>query len=213
MKKIAAFVMAITVLSISVTAFADAAATDAGRDEATTTVTGASDYSTVFITDSSDNIVYVNQADSSFSASTDFLLKENPDYGKYTVKLGNASGETTSTYFYVGIDAPKQGDVTMKRLQNEEQNADKSGYNIGYYTEVEADDVSKYNSLKVGFADHPTYGGVDLDGDAWDKTHYSGSGDLYIIFQLNDVPSDWKDSVTVFLSTDKVGDTPVNSNE
>ena len=213
MKKLAAFAMAITVLSLSVTALADVAATDSGKTVAETTVTGAGDYSTVLITDSSGNPVYINQDSSKFKASVDFLLKENPNYGKYTVRLGGENVTPTSTYFYVGVDAPKQGDVAMKRLQNEEQNADKSGYNIGYYTEVEADDVSKYNSLKVGFADHPTYGGVDLDGDAWDKTHYSGSGDLYIIFQLNDVPSVWKDSVTVFLSTDEVGNTPVNSNE
>ena len=211
MKISVAFAIAMTVLSVSVTALADATATDTGRNEATTTVTGASDYSTVLITDSSNNIVYVNQADSSFSASTDFLLKANPGYGKYNVKLGSENLTPANIYFYVGVDAPKEGDVTMKRLQNEETSDGGTTYNIGYYTEVGANYATTYNSIKVGYADNPAYGGFDL-GEHWDDTHYSGSGSLYLIFQLNDVPASWKDSVTVFLSSDNVGDTFVNSN-
>ena len=212
MKKTAAFTMAIAVLSLSVTAFADAAATDAGKDTATTTVTGADSYSTVLITDSSDNIVYVDQADTLFGAEVDFLLKADPAYGKYNVKLGGESITPTSTYFYVGVDAPKTGDVVMKRLQNEETNKDGTGYNIGYYTEVEANYASTYNALKVGYDGHSTYGGFDL-GQNWKDMHLEGEGSLYLIFQLNDVPSYMKDSVTVFLSHDVVSNTPVNNNE
>ena len=212
MKKLAAFAMAITVLSLSVTALADVAATDSGKTAAETTVTGAGDYSTVLITDSSGNVVYVDQADGLFDAPMPFLIKANPDYGKYTVKLGGENIDPASTYFYVGVDAPKQGDVTMKRLQNEETPDNGATYRIGYYAEVEAGYASIYHALKVGYDGNPKYGGFDL-GQNWDETHYTGGGSLYLIFQLNDVPSAWKDSVTVFLSTDEVGNTPVNNNE
>ena len=163
MKRSVAFATAMTVLSLSVTALADATATDAGRNEAATTVTGAGNYSTVLITDSSDNIVYMNQADSSFKASTDFLLKANPSYGKYNVRLGGENVEPEDIYFYVGVDAPKEGDVTMKRLQNEETSDGGTTYKIGYYTEVEANYASTYNSLKVGYDGHSEYGGFDLN--------------------------------------------------
>ena len=66
MKKIAAFTMAIAVLSLSVTAFADVAATDSNKTDAATTVTGADAYSVVLITESSGKPVYANQADTSF---------------------------------------------------------------------------------------------------------------------------------------------------
>lgn len=212
MRKIVAFAVSFSILAISSTALADTSATDTDNSAATTKVTGADAYSTVLITDSENRIVYVDQDDDTFDASVDFLIKTDPGYGKYNVKLGGEDVEAVNTYFYVGVE-PEEGDVTMKRLQNEETPDSGDTYKIGYYAYIESEDVEKYNSLKVGFDGNPKFGGVDLDGDAWDKTHYSGSGDLYIIFQLNDVPSAWKDSVTVFLSTDKVGNTLVNNNQ
>ena len=210
MKKIAAFTMAIAVLSLSVTAFADVAATDSGKEAAVTTVTGAEEYSVVLITDCKDKVVYANQADTSFDGSVDFLLKENPAYGKYTVQLGGENVDLAKTYFYVGVE-PKQGDVTMKRFQNEETLDKGKTYRIGYCAEVDTEYAKEYNSLKVGIDGNAAYGGFKLEG-TWKETHFEGGGDIYLIFQLNDVPSDWKDSVTVFLSNDQVSETYVKNN-
>ena len=138
-------------------------------------------------------------------------MKENPAYGKYTVQLGGENVDLAKTYFYVGVE-PKQGDVTMKRLQNEETTDKGTTYRIGYCAEIDSNYLSEYNSLKVGYGGNAAYGGFMLEGD-WKDTHYEGGGELYLIFQLNDVPSDWKDSVTIFLSPDQVGDKYVKNNE
>ena len=98
--------------------------------------------------------------------------------------------------------------MLITKEQNEKQNEAKDGYNIGYYAYVDANYAKTYNSLKVGYSGNSAYGGFKLD-DNWKDTKYSGTGKLYLIFQLNDVPSDWMDSVTVFLSPDHVSGTPV----
>ena len=80
MKRLVAFAVAMTVLLLRVTALADATAvTD--PTETTTTVTGAGDYLTVLLTESENNIVYVNQDNSTFDTSVDFLMKTNHGYG------------------------------------------------------------------------------------------------------------------------------------
>lgn len=208
MKKKVVLLASIAALQFSVTAFADLSATDTDNVTATTRVTGTSTYSTVLIKDGDDNIVYLNQADDLFTATSDFLLQANPAYGKYTVLLGSSGNQSDSTYLYVGVQQGND-DVRMKRLPNEGA-ADSGKYNIGYYTEVEADDLKDYyNSLKVGYADNETYGGYDLS-NAFD-TQVSGGGSLYLIFQLDNVPAAVKDSMTVSLSPDSVGTETVDA--
>lgn len=49
-----------------------------------------------------EDIVYVGQNNSGFSAATKFLLKDNPDAGFYTITLGNQTGAPKSTDFVIG---------------------------------------------------------------------------------------------------------------
>ncbi len=210
MKKLAAFAMAITVLSLSVTALADAAATDSGKTAAETTVTGAGDYSTVLITDSSGNVVYVDQADGLFDATMPFLIQANPNYGKYTVKLGGENVEPTSTYFYVGVDAdPQKNDVPMKRLSytGTSTENDITYYTAGFYKTIKATEFSNYKSLKVGYdnGEKTVWGGFDLADNWRELPKISGEGDLTLIFELDEIEADEIDSVSVFLSPDVVG--------
>ena len=215
MKRIVYIAALTAVLSIGITALAE----DNGDftypaeylgGASDTAKVNAAGYSTVLIEKDDENgeIVYVDQADDAYTGAQSFLLKSDPDVGKYKVTLGSEANGAYQTYFYVGVDSSNPADKAMTRLQNEVQNKAETGYNIGYYTELAASEASTYKSLKVGYADNQKYGGFDLSGGAWD-TNYSGEGDLYLVFQLNDVPSTWKDSATVFLSTDQVSDTPV----
>ena len=165
---------------------------------------GTSGICTVLITKESENnkIVYVNQADDVFDGSIPFLLKENPEIGKYTVGLGSENGLKRETYLYVGADSNNSNDLYMKRLQEEEQNEDNQTWNIGYYATVNETQYGNYTYLKVGYkeGDDTKYGSFLLrDGD---YTSYSGEGDIYLIFQINNVPTAYKDSVAVYMSTD-----------
>ena len=213
MNRIVCLAALTAVLSISLTALAEDTekfvlpAGYVGSTSDTASVNAAG-YSTVLIAKDEENgeVVYIDQADNVYTGVVPFLVKSAPAVGKYKVMLGSETGEPYQTYFYVGVDSLNSSDIAMTRLQNEVQNADKT-YNIGYYTVVAADYASTYHSLKVGYTGNSKYGGFDLSKN-WDDTHYT-SGNLYLIFQLNDVPSDWKDSVTVFLSPDTVSNIPV----
>ena len=201
MRKSAIAAVFLTVMTVNISVFADftdpAWYTGDTRDKAEVNAGG---YSTVIITKDSDgSIVYLNQADSIYSGSMDFLLKSDPEIGRYTVKLGSESGTSTQTYFYVGADSNNpgdSGDLYMKRLQNEEPNGEpddsETTWNIGYYAMIPVEDYSGYNYLKVGYKDGDTlkYGSAPT---------YSGEGSLYLIFQLNNVPSDQRYSAAVYL--------------
>lgn len=49
-----------------------------------------------------EDIVYVKQNDSGFSATTEFFLRQSPDAGFYTIMLGNSSGTPKSADFVIG---------------------------------------------------------------------------------------------------------------
>ncbi len=50
-----------------------------------------------------DNIVYVKEASkSTFSDATQFLIKDNPEAGKYIIRMGG-NGSTDEIEFYIGV--------------------------------------------------------------------------------------------------------------
>lgn len=92
MKKIIACISLVCAMSAGVTAMAATTATQSGKDSVS--VTDASTYKTVLITekDNDKNIVYVDQNDSGFaSEAANFLIKADAEYGEYTIKMGGAS--------------------------------------------------------------------------------------------------------------------------
>ena len=209
MRKSAIAAVFLAVMTVNISVFADftdpAWYTGDTRDKAEVNAGG---YSTVIITKDSDgSIVYLNQADSIYSGSMNFLLKTNPEIGRYTVKLGSSTSSPMETYFYVGADSDNpgdSGDLYMKRLQNERDNGDGT-YDIGYYAMVNSTQYGNYTYLKVGCknGDANKYGSIQLK--AGDYTQYSGSGDIYLIFQLNDVPAAYRDSAAVYLGPSSPG--------
>ena len=156
--------------------------------------------------------MYVDQADTIFDGQVDFLLKANPHYGKYNVKLGGENVEPTSTYFYVGVDAdPQNNDVPMKRLSytgtSTEDNT--TYYTAGFYKTVGAAELEDYKSLKVGYynGEKTVWGGFDLTKNWSSLPVMTGEVELVLIFELDQIEADEIDSVLVFLSKDKVGST------
>jgi len=222
MKRLAAIVALATIFSVSGTAFADAIDVDALYNNGSSTNTNAAEvsatsYSTVLITkDAAPNageVVYVNQADGSFTDGQLFLLKSGAEPGWYTVKVGNSSGDMGETKLYVYGVTQQSGDLPMTRLPGEETST-KGGKNIGYYTTISATDYNNtYNSVKVGFTDGSTtnYGGFALRDGAY--TTLSGEANVRLLFQLNNVNTEYADSIGVFLSPQTVGSTPVLGGE
>ena len=207
MKKIAAFAVLVAISAISVTAFADASVAYTGGAENTATVTGISGYSTVLITDSENNIVYVNEEDSAFSTIQNFLIKNSDSIpiGEYTAKFGSGSGAPITTTFYVGVNSEGSGDVPMTRLSsNPEEN--KNTYSTGFFRTVSANEYGNYNSLKVGCknGDSTVWGSIALKENGFPETITTGEGGLTLIFELRDIEPDDRYSVSVFLSPDVV---------
>ena len=191
--------------------YADNTAAYTGGSVNTATITDTSDYSTVIITKASDDpitngsIVYVNQAKGMFNASMDFMLKANPDVGKYNVVFGAADRTTANTTFYIGVNSNNGSDVPMTRLSytasTEEGN--KTYYTAGFSTVINCDDYEDYNTLKVGYNNGTRnyYGGFPLN-EHWTPPVVSGEGDMMLVFVLDHIEEDELPTVSVFLSED-----------
>lgn len=100
MKKFFSCAIAAMLLCLGTAALADSATYN--NENNSVSVTDASGYQTVIITkdgDSTDSgIVYINQTESgTFGESVNFLLKEDPADGIYTVRLGGATSGTPVT--------------------------------------------------------------------------------------------------------------------
>lgn len=226
-KRLGLVFFAVTLFS-GITAFADSEAVYSGSENNRVNVTETASYKTVVINKVSDNadesdsfdmnkVVYMDQGSTSFEASASFMIKTNPSYGKYKVLLGSSSGDAESTYFYIGVDPPVSGDGAMTRVG--EELADGT-YKVGYYTVVTPEEYNGFNSIKVGYDSSVTanpepatavFGGYDLREKGYPAgTVASGSGNIKLAFQINDVPVEYKDSITVYLSADTVGSEKLN---
>lgn len=233
MKQSAYFVALAVASIISVTAFADSTATYTGSSDNEAEVTDADNYSVVLISKMPDNgsqssvlnegnLVYADQAVGNFSAATmNFMIKENPSYGKYKVQLISSSGDTETTYFYIGIDAPvdppgEENNFAMRRIGEE---MIKEGYwNVGYVLETDFDTYNDSNSVRIAYDtqenDYPAnsvysdivYGGYNKQAEKansylgdWPPV-LTGTGNVKLVFQINYVPEVYKDSITAYLS-------------
>ena len=218
MKKLAAFAALATVLAVSVTAFADASADASvaytGGAENTATVTGINGYSTVLITDSENNIVYVNEEDSAFSGIKNFLMKNSGSQlvGQYTARFGSGSGNYETKTFYVGVKSTDESDVPMTRLSSNLEDEVNNTYSTGFFRTVSAKEYGDYNSLKVGYKNgsQDVWGGFALKGNGFPETITTGEGDLALVFELNEIEEKQIASVSVFLSPDVVGSESAN---
>lgn len=127
-----------------------------------------------------ENIVYVNQANSTFSGTTDFLIKASPTEGEYTVMYGGGNGGKTTETFYIGVGA-FSGDAAMDKIEGEVgyTMVGENNYNIGYTATV---DLSSCKSIIIKKSDG-TYMGCEI------PTGLEGGGSAKIGIQINGASS------------------------
>ena len=190
MKKVISMTVAAMMLTIS----AHAATTYDVNNESVT-ADDMSTYKTVLISKgeavptTSDEIVYVNQADanSTFTAGTEFLLKKNVADGLYTVRFGGDS--TASSTFYVGVANDTTANIAMEAVGAIEKV--EGGFGIGYKITTEG----SYKNLLIEKTDG-TVIGCEL------KTTISTDGAVEYGVQINaDTEAALSDIAKVYLST------------
>lgn len=236
MKSIIKFVAFAAMLSVNTAAFASSTATYTGSAGNEAEVTETDGYNTVIISrvadeadpTDADNIVYIDEAADVFSGTIDYLIKENPEYGRYRAKLGSKSSGTASMYFYIGIDKPS-GDssaVTMERVGEEPDPKGEGYWNVGYILEVPISQYNLFNSVKVSYDSGDNYienEAGDIKTGGYNKvaemaapyyknwpSNISGTGNVKLAFQINHVPAAYKDSITVYMSNSSVSDVKLN---
>lgn len=139
-------------------------------------------------------IVYMDEAETAFSSSVNFLIKENPAEGQYTIMLGG-DGAIEYQTFYVGMNSAA-GDEPLEAAVNEKViGADgKETYNVGYTGAVP---LKTYKSVIIK-TQKGDYMGFDVD-----MTSLEGSGTANVGIQINGVESVTGDNAiaNVWLST------------
>lgn len=234
MKRLVGFVILTAMVSIGVTVFADNAAYTGSSSNSAYVNYAANTYDTVIITKVQDasgaplpeeDIFYAGQySDYIASPTSTWLIKENPDYGKYKVVLGSEAGKKKSMYFYIGIDnMDSANDTLMTRIGEEEI---KPGFwNVGYTLEVSIADYNAANAVKIAYDENEdtTYANDTVGGSVtvggykkqamkpnlylgdWPQT-ISGEGTVKLAFQINYVPEAYKDSISAYLSKGQLTD-------
>lgn len=126
-----------------------------------------------------DNIVYVNQTNTSFGATADFLIKSSPAEGLYTVMYGGTGSKTTET-FYIGV-GDLAGDTQMELVGSSAFTGTdgKTTYSMGYTATV---NVADYKSVIIKKSDN-TYMGCNI------PTALEGDGTVKIGIQINGAES------------------------
>lgn len=192
MKKLISAILMMAAVSSSATAFAADVTYSTDNSVSSTAAAGKS---TVLVTKgtstAAEDIVYVNQADTAFEATTQFFLKNSVEEGSYTITLGG-NGEAVKKTFNIGL-SETLGDIAMTSVGHIEVDGK---YNIGY----KATAPGEYNTLLVKKADG-TYLGCTLD------TTLTGGSDVVLGVQINGVDN-LSDISAVYLSTRTInGDT------
>lgn len=132
MKKIIACISLVCAMSAGVTAMAATTATPSGNSsDNSVTVSDATAYKTVLITEkgNADNIVYVDQNDSGFGTSTNFLLKNDAGYGEYTVKMG---GDESTSFDFTIAPAAENVAATAEGIKLVSKATDKDDYGFKF---------------------------------------------------------------------------------
>ena len=200
MKKIIACISLVFAMSAGVTALADVE-----YDKDTNSVTPIGEgYKTVLIekdatADAPKETVFVDQNDSGFESSTDFLLKgDKLADGTYTVKMGGheTAAPISDTFIITSI---KEKTVEMT-IQNKVDDKDADTYQIGVFDTVVANDCQYIVVEATRTADSLTKYG-------YFETGFTGDGNVAFAAKITGIP----DGVNVKVSYTNV--TPEINNQ
>ena len=179
MKKLTALAALLLAVSAGVTAFAQ---TEYDPNENSVKTNNQASYNTVLITKGDGNniqdtdIVYANQADSGFDAAKEFLLKNNPEKGVYTIRLGSSAGTPVTSTFLVGVGIESYDTQLIYKAKKLDSNGT---YSWGFTTPEAGVNLSNGIILvKLG------------DKIMAYPTNYGISGNVNVVFgvQIDEVP-------------------------
>ena len=219
MKRIIGLFALASVLLVSSAALADGVATDkyyAHHETKTNDVVIGPDYSafqTILITKdgngsiSADDIVYIDQAESSFAGVNNFLIKANPLPGEYTVRFGSGSGNGETYKMVIGAKGEASyEDIIMRKIGDDINDENVEKHRAGYV--VENLPVSKFNamnSVKVLFTNGGTTAkkGLSMNKAFPNKSSIKGiegNGTVSVGFQLKNLTAAQVADIEVYLS-------------
>ena len=214
MKKALLFLALVISAVLGVSAYAE----EAAYDKTTNTASAVKEnVKTVLITNTetgieSGNIFYVDQAKtgSVLDAAAGFAMKANAPDGTYFMRLGynelvsgSAAAETLS--FTITTIAP---DSAMGLLADSyAESADGKTFSVAFVTE-DAIDPNDYATVKFGFTDAETttYLGYPLADLLGTKMTLEDGAGIKLGVQLNDIPIEYKDNVSMMLSNDTLSE-------
>lgn len=228
MKRIIGLFALASVLLVSSAALADGVATDkyyAHHEGAVNDVIigdNISSYQTILITKdgtgaiSSEDIVYIDQAESSFAGVNNFLIKADPLPGEYTVRFGSGSGNGETYKMVIGDKAETgKDDIIMRKIGDDTADTSLSKHRAGYV--VEKLPVAKFNlmnSVKVRFTSGSdvTKKGLSIDRAFPNHANIEGEGTVSLGFQLKNLTSDQVNDIEVYLSKQATNGAPASTN-
>ena len=197
MKKLTALAALLLAVSAGTTAFAQ---TEYDPTNESVTTSDQSSYKTVLITKgdgaepTADNIVYMAQANTGFGAGTDFLLKQNPTDGVYTIRLGGGSnGQTATAKFAIGVGVTGYDTPLEALTEGEVASEDNTTYSLSFVTPNTG--VRLTNGAVILVKIDNTVMAYPIDNNI----NISGDVTAILGVQIDDVPAEDKDNVKVYL--------------
>lgn len=152
------------------------------------------------ITDKS-KIVYINQSDDGFGAAANFVLKANPEPGTYYMHIGGADETADCTTFVIAEEIPDT--VLMDCVGKSEEYAIEGNtgkfVNIGYTVTTKYLSEYKYAVMNISDGENTISMAYPLS-DMGFNTQISNGSEALIGIQINEIPADKADNITVGLA-------------
>jgi hypothetical protein len=143
----------------------------------------------------SDDIYYIDQSEGdTFADSVKFLMKSNPDPGEYTIKLDKQDPYT----FSIGTASKKETDNPMTYYTCGA--ADDGKVNMAFVTEGSVDTLKSYKYIKLYGADKLMGYQIESLLDGLNLDDIKGNASLGI--QINNIPEDYKNSLSMYISSE-----------
>lgn len=186
------FILALSLtmaMAAGTTAMAAAVATP-DKANASVALSGPeSNYTTVIIEDSSDNIVYLNQYDNAISDTATFLMN-GAENGTYTLSYGGVDAVKSVT-FTVAEPQPEEELVAIPAIALSQEEG-KETYSKGFVNTITIGDnesvVVKVGEKEARFSIASVFGEL------------AGEGSIKVAVKITGIPAEFKDAVSVYFS-------------
>ncbi len=199
MKKAVVAAAAVLTLAANIPAYADVSY----DEEQHAIIGGAAGYQTVFVQKANEvyspkNILYVGENSSGFDAVVEFMLKEPAEAGDYIVRMGGSEAGSMKEVRFTISSGEEQGDIQMTKIVSADE-----GDNVRVGFTADGVSLPGYKSILVTYTDE-NGGQINLGYPLSKLIDISMEGETSFGLQINNVPSKYKESISVSLSTREV---------